>query len=421
MAMVSLLAASLLIVQTDTVRLTSAEFLDQALAAAPGVELAELQADAARSRADQTRAWANPQLSLQVDNYGAEREVTNIDGLAGLEAQAVFAFPLSVGGDRGARMRLGAAGARGAEASLQLTRGDASVRAVAALASVRRDEAAFERAQDEVETLTRLADALERQAELGRAPAGDAARARLALAIALEALALQQSELARSRAELSLVAGYDPFQAVEVVAGRCTTAALASEGDVSPVGDVPEVALAQAEEDLAQASLDLARAQRIPDLVPELGVRRTMGTEALYAGLSFNLPLFDRQGRSVDAARAEALGAAASARDRTRAWQAEVLTATATLRALSDAGRHFTSPEWGADLDATVTAVETRWELGEGTLVELLDGRRARFEALAARDRWAAAWLIARARLARLRGSAPDASLFCDPFGSSAS
>ena len=101
MAMVSLLAASLLIVQTDTVRLTSAEFLDQALAAAPGVEPAELQADAARARADQTRAWANPQLSLQVDNYGAEREVTNIDGLAGLEAQAVFAFPLSVGGDRG--------------------------------------------------------------------------------------------------------------------------------------------------------------------------------------------------------------------------------------------------------------------------------------------------------------------------------
>ena len=168
MAMVSLLALSALFVQADTVRLTPAEFLDQALAAAPGVELAELQADAARSRADQARAWANPQLSLQVDNYGAEREVTNIDGLAGLEAQAVFAFPLPVGGDRGARMRLGAAGARGAEASLQLTRGDASVRAVAALAFARRDAAAFQRAQDEVETLTRLADALDRQAELER-------------------------------------------------------------------------------------------------------------------------------------------------------------------------------------------------------------------------------------------------------------
>lgn len=309
-SMVTVLAVSMLVVQSDTVRLTPLQFLDQARAAAPGVELAELQADAARSRAEQARAWANPQLSLQVDNYGAEREVTNIDGLAGLEAQAVFAFPLAVGGDRRARMRLGAAGARGAEASLQLTRGDASVRAVAALALVRRDAAAFERARDEVETLTQLADALDRQAELGRAAAGDAARTRLALAIALESLALQQSDLARSRAELAIVAGYDPLQAVEVVAEQCTAAAFVSESDGPPVGDVPEVALAQAEEDLAQASLELARAQRIPDLVPELGLRRTMGTEALYAGLSFNLPLFDRQSRSVDAAQAEALGAA---------------------------------------------------------------------------------------------------------------
>lgn len=86
-SMVTVLAVSMLVVQSDTVRLTPLQFLDQARAAAPGVELATLQADAARSRAEQARAWANPQLSLQVDNYGAEREVTNIDGLAGLEAR----------------------------------------------------------------------------------------------------------------------------------------------------------------------------------------------------------------------------------------------------------------------------------------------------------------------------------------------
>ena len=73
--------------------------------------------------------------------------------------------------------------------------------------------------------------------------------------------------------------------------------------------------------------------------------------------------------------------------------------------------------DWFAALDQTVTAAEARFELGEGTLFELLDHRRARLQALDDYALWLSEWWNARAQALRLRGGTPDASLLCtDPF-----
>lgn len=411
----SLVLISLLTVQLDTVRLNPAELVERALVSAPGVEAAAQFAEAAGARAQQARAWGNPTVSLQVDNVGAEEEVTNIAGWQGLEAQAVMALPLPIGGDRGARIRLGDAEAQVAEARFGLAQGDAMLRLITAYGAARRDAEQLRQTRDEVETLEQLAAALGAQADVGRASVGDAARARLALAVAREQLAVVAAEQRASAEELALVTGFGPGSVIEVGAPRCSldeAAPIVTPADAT----APEERLVEARVASAQADLDLARALRIPDLTPEVGLRRTMGVEALYAGLSFDLPLFDRQSRSVDAARAEALGAEAEGHDLQRALEAQRAAAEGALEALTEAGRHFMSSDWGADLEASVRAVEARWQVGEGTLLELLDGRRARIEALSARGRWGARWLTARARVARLNGAPLGAELICDPI-----
>jgi cobalt-zinc-cadmium efflux system outer membrane protein len=419
----SLLIAALFALQADTVRVPADTALARVLSQAPGVAAAAHRADAAAARAEQARAFGNPHLSVNVDNVGAEEEVTNIAGWRGVEGQAVLTFGLPLGGDRGARIAESDALARGATARARVARADAVLEAVRATAAARRDTRLAAQAREEVATLDRLAIALGAQAAVGRAPEGDAARARLAVSAAREELAARRAEAALSQAQVAQVLGYSPGDAVRVEGGACRVdPAVSPRGEAGattpPSGSpgAPELLVADARESEGAAGLDLARAGRIPDLAPEVGLRRTMGVEALYAGLSLELPLFGRRSRAVDAAAAEARSAAAEARDLRRAVSAELGAARAALQALGEAGAHFTDAGWGSDLARTVEAVEARWELGEGTLMELLDGRRARLEALSARERWAAAWLVARARLFRLLGVEPTSDLFCDPL-----
>lgn len=408
----SLVLMALVALQADTVRLDASSWLQQIEQSAPGVQAARLRSDAASQRAAQARAWRNPSLSFQVDNVGAEREVTNIDGWRGVEGQLVMTVPLPVGGDRGAAIRQGDASARVAEANAEMMRGDAIVRAVAAVANARRDTELLQQARSELATLERLAGALDAQADAGRASLGDAGRARLAVSVARERVAALAGAQRASLEELALMGGYAPGTAVVVGGPVCRVA----ESEAPSTSAVPEQALAEARTETARASLDLARATRIPDLNPEVGLRRTMGIEALYAGLSFDLPLFDRQSRQVDAARAELRAAELEGQDLVRQLEAQRSAAQASLAALTEAGVHFTVPDWADDLNQAVRAAEARWELGEGTLFELLDGRRARIDAISARERWAAQWLIAQARLLRLSGAPASADFFCEPF-----
>jgi cobalt-zinc-cadmium efflux system outer membrane protein len=414
----SLLLAALFVVQADTVRVSADIALARVVSHAPGVAAALRRADAAAARAGQARAFGNPRLSVNVDNVGAEEEVTNISGWRGVEGQAVLTFGLPLGGDRGARIAESDALADGADARSRTATADAVLGAVDALAGARRDRRLAAQAAEEVATLERLATALEAQAAAGRAAEGVAARARLEVSVAGEELAERRGRAAASRARLALVLGFEPDAVVEVAAPVCSAAPLSpDEGRTGgEVARAPDLLVADAREARGRAALARARAGRIPDLAPEVGLRRTMGVQALYAGFSLDLPLFDRQGRAVDAATAEARSAAAEAHDLRRAVAAQRVAAREAAVALTEAGAHFVTPEWSQDLARTVEAVEARWELGEGSLMELLDGRRARLEALAARERWAAAWLVARARLQRLSGTRPAPELFCDPL-----
>lgn len=406
----SLLLLLMLLPQpADTVELSADQVLTRVLETSPRVESARQRTLSGRARAGQARAWTNPALSVSVENVGAAEPVTGLPSPEGLEGQAVLGFRLPIGGDRGAAIRQADAQAMAWEAEAARTSGEVLLDVVAAAAASERDRTVAELAGEEARTLGRLAEALTAQAEEGRASEGEAARVRLEASLAEGTAAEARAAASAASTELARLLGYAPEQEVVVRGGACR----------QPLGVPPalaaDVAVVRAREAAARAGVQRARAGRIPDLEPQVGFRRAAGTEALFLGLGFQLPLFDRSGRAVEAAAAELAAARADRRAVEDEVAARRLAAFRSLEVLEAAGSRFRAG-WADDLARVVEATEARYDLGEGTLVELLDGRRARFEAMTARERWRAAWRLEHARLLRFSGAEPAPAFFCDPL-----
>lgn len=395
----------------DTIALRADEAFDLAIEAAPSLDAHRRRTAAADALVRQSGAWANPVLSVAAENVGATRSITGVGGVQGLEGQAVIAGLLPIGGDREAARS--AAEARFLEAtSLESgAEGDVRLTVVRALAETIRDEERLRRAQAEATGLEALADALAAQAELGRASAGEAARAHLAMVSAYTVAAEVAVEAEASRERLALVLGLEPGTVVMVELPVCAVADIDRGGPLGS-GESPEVLAAEARSRLAAAAVAQRRAARVPDLLPQVGVRRTAGVSALYLGFSLELPFFDRGGAAIDAAVAERAASEAEVERVERSVASRTAATRRGLEALEAVGARYT-PEWAAALDQSVRSGEARYRLGEGTLTELLDGRRARLQALDDYERWRAELFTRRAELARLTGSVIDASTLC--------
>lgn len=404
------LAALAVAVQADTVTLSAAEYLERVVARGPGVTAAALRADAASHDARQAGAWTNPDLAVTVDNVGAQTEVTGLSGAEGLEGQAVFTFALPLGGDRGARLERGLGLADEASALAVAARLDAVADAVAALARAQRESRIAEGVGEELDAMEALAAALDAQAARGRAAEADAARARLETTTVRESWARARAAADAALVDVARRGGFAVDEPVAITPGACGPPP--DDGG----GGSPRIAAAEARVRAARGNEAVAGAERIPDVRPEIGLRRTMGVEALYAGLAVALPFFDRGSRRVQGARAATAAALADADDERRRVEAETAAAHRAFAALDAVRADFAAPGWDADLERVVDAARVRLQLGEGTLAELLDARRARLRALEARERWAADWRTARARLAALQGREPTSDLLCDPL-----
>jgi cobalt-zinc-cadmium efflux system outer membrane protein len=425
-----LLSLALLILsaapQADTVVLTVEDAYERAMAQAPELRIADLEARAAVEQARQSGAFQNPDLSVSAENVGAAREVTGLPAPDGIEGQAVLSIPLPLGPTRSGVVTQARGLEAAARAGLAVTTADAALSILGGLGALVREQALVENARLELATLTRLAEALALQAEEGRASRGDAARAELARGMAATALARRRVLLASSSADLAQRLGVAPDDVLTLQPARCGTTGGNGPGTpqlwepgtsvLSAVSGTPDLARAAAEVEAARGVTDQAHGARLPDLVPQVGLRRGQGASALFLGFSTTLPFFNRGNAGVASARLRE-DAAATAADALEARLAvDLAAARRGMEALEEAGGVFAS-SWFQALDEAVTAAEARYELGEGTLFELLDQRRARLQALDDYATWQTEWWNARARVIRLQGAVPDATLICtDPF-----
>lgn len=393
---------------TDTIVVDAGRALRMAEEASLTVEAARLRVDRAAHGVAEARSWNAPRLEAVVENVGA------MDGLPGsgmraAEGQIVLSSRVRIGGDRGAGIALSRASRDVSAAEHELALSGVRTATLQALTHAERDRTLLQHAAEERVAMETFANALAAGAEAGRFAAGDAARAEGALVLAITEEARRRAALAGSDARLAYLLGLTTGTPLRIL-----TDGICVRPDEAPEQPPPLASLRLAEARLAEADAAhaLTRARAIPDLEPQIGVRRTAGVDGLYLGLAIDLPLLGGTRQRTAAARVEREAVAAEARALERSTVAERSSAALVLAALESAGAHFTE-DWSAVLDLSVVAAVAGYELGEGTLGDLLQARQARVTALRDHAEWIADVRLARIEAARLGHLPLDERVLC--------
>lgn len=375
-------------------RLTLVQALEAASARSPAIIAARADVAAAEARIRQAGYRSNPELSVQVENFGGTGELR---GLRSTETTVAVSQRLDLGGRRSARVAAARAGVALARLRLAIAQADLAqnVRQEFARAVTARSE--LEQSEERVEWAKELARVAGILVDAGREPPLRSLRARSALAQARAELeAARANELAARSILGSLFGLGSPVEAVIGPIIDLSPSAVAVDRSL-------EVALAEAERAAAVAEVELQRTQRRLDPAVGGGVRhvRETGDVGFVAGLSLPLPVFDRNRGNIAAAR-QALAAAEARR--------AVVLANVTARgrnaiaAVEAAQRRVEALDQNAIPEAreALRLSEVAYAEGKASLTELLDAQEAYRTAQSSLNEARLALAIATAELGRI-------------------
>ena len=261
---------------------------------------------------------------------------------------------------------------------LDVKRRDIRKRVHSAFATALYQEKAYQ-AQTEIQQNTEKAVATTR----ARVENGDALRedlARVEMELARAKVELQRADSLREQALVALASAMgDATLSVKSLAGTldATFEIPTLETLAANLSAQPETALADADVRARNARVDLAKAERIPDVKVELLYHRLESVQenTLDVGLSIPIPLFNRNQGRLREARAEL--AAAEARSRmtqnelTTRLRESYLQLTAAL-----ANSRTLKTEILAKADTVLKGAEARYAAGDISLAEILPVRR---------------------------------------------
>lgn len=351
--------------------------LDQALEMAERQhpQLAEARAlvEAAAGRAQQAGAFPNPEAIVGAQQLPLESGASNQR-----EYVAGIAQPIPLGGRLGKAREAELLDREVRVRGLEVTRRDLRKRVHSAFATALYQEKAFQ-------TQSQVAQSIEQVAATtkARVDAGDAVPeelARMEMEFARAKVEVQRSHSLREQALLGLAAAIgDTRLSVKSLAGSLdTTFEMPTlESLAANLSAQPEFALADASLRASNARIDLAKAERIPDVKVEALYHRLEATKenTFDIGLSIPLPLFNRNQGKLREARAEAAAAEARSRLtenelnlRLRESYAQLTSALATSRALQS--------EILPRAESILKAAEARYAAGDTSLAEVLPVRR---------------------------------------------
>ncbi len=286
----------------QTGALTLDEALARAAAADPRLRAAGAGVDAATGGVRQARSRPNPELGIEVENFGGEGALRGLDG-----AETTFRItqPIERGGSRRARMAVAAHAFNSATLDALIARLDLLEEVQRAYYDALATEALVKVAAERVETAQTLHASVMRRVTAARDPLMAGARAEAGLAeahIAHEAAA-RDAELAR--ALLASLIGGDEGMVLADSALELTERS--SHAHAVELAQSPDLARADAERARAEAAVRLERALGFQDPVLNIGVRRfeQNGETGLVAGLAVPFGIFDRNRGAIERARAE--------------------------------------------------------------------------------------------------------------------
>lgn len=354
--------------------LTLADALARARASSPLVAAAVARGEAARSASDQAGRFLNPLVELRSENWASGAP----DGALPLDVFATVLQTVELGGKRGARRAVAAAGVASADANAALVWRDLA-RAIAGdyLAALRARDHARARA-DFADQMAEAARVMARRVEVGSAPEAEVLKLRTEETRA--AVERTRAELAAARAVANLAAALatDVPAAALTMPGRPPVA----EG-AALAATHPELRLAESLVAQTRAVAEVERARSRPDLGVNAGFKRTAGFNTGVAALTLPIPLFDRNG----VARALADGQRAAAEHELTATRQRLTTLlTAAREAAATLARR------AADLDATLVtpargardAARAAFAAGALDVLRLVDAERLYVDAATA-------------------------------------
>lgn len=354
--------------------LTLADALARARASSPAIAAAKARSDAARAATGLSGRMLNPLVELRSENWASGAP----DGTLPLDVFATVLQTVELGGKRGARRAVAAAGESSAAAGEALAWRDLA-RTIAGeyLAALRARDHARARA-DFAERMAEAARVMARRVEVGSAPEAELLKLRTEETRAV--VERTRAELAAARAVAQLAAA---------LAGEVSAAALQMPARppvaaaTAPIATHPELQLAESAVSQARATADLERARSRPDLGLNAGYKRTGGFNTGVAALTLPIPLFDRNG----VARALADGQVSAAQHELEATRQRL---TALLVAARDAAGTLATR--AIDLDATLVtpargardAARAAFAAGALDVLRLVDAERLYVDAATA-------------------------------------
>ena len=380
-----------------------ADLLSRSLSTAP--RLAEARAEVARAEglARQARAYPNPTVGVQVENFSGSGPYQGV-GMA--ESTASVQQPLELGGKRATRIAAGRAEveaararARSLEAGFAFDLAAAYAEAEATQRRLQLAEEVLSLADDDARIATALVNA-GKEADLRRLQARAAVQAARA--------AVDEARTARTTAfaNLTALAGEPaPITSIQtsLLDRPAPLAAVAPAATATPA-----YLAAEAEREAAARRLRAEGRRAIPDVTVSVGVRRFEAdrSTALIAGVSVPFPIFDRNRGNIDAARAEV--SAADARLNAARLEAEGALRASAARVTAAESRIAAAQEGETTAQEAYRLARLGYEAGRLPLVELVNARRALAEARTQTIAAAVERVGATAALARRSGRAAD-------------
>lgn len=270
---------------------------------APALRGADAAARAADAGVEVAGLRPNPTLSIEAENVlGSGR----YSGFGGAERTVSLAVPLELGGKRQARINVAQAERAAAGIGLTAARADLAQRVTEAfvrLAAARRRQEITRSALDWAE---RAAYVAQERVRAGKVSPIEEQRAQVLKLGAETRLGKSVRALALAQADLAQLTG---DAAPAIVAPWFDTVAPMASVEAASTGQ-PSLAVAstRAQLAIANARVDAARRDRIPDLTLTAGTRRYGDSpdKAAVLGLSIPLPLFNSGSSALRRARAEA-------------------------------------------------------------------------------------------------------------------
>ncbi|CCG40436.1 TolC family protein [Magnetospirillum molischianum] len=262
---------------------------------------ATLSASMARARADANAAdqpLYNPELEFDATPVVSSPPDSDLS----TAYTASVRLAVDISGKRDLRARIGTAQAQAAEADAQAVQADVVTETLSALAGVQTARQRVDLAAKQVELANTFLDISARRQKAGELPAIDFSTAQMAAAEANRAR--EEADLALVQAEETLRAAC--FCAIEKVPSLPATLPPSprfSEPQIEAIIDAkPEVLAARRQIDASRQTLDLARAQRVPDPTFRLGGSSEGEERRVLVGFSIPLPVLNSGSAEVIAA-----------------------------------------------------------------------------------------------------------------------